>query len=154
MRDTNVKAEIIGGSPVFHNFIAGQALPADEGRITANTNPATGEAIGYFPDSTVRDVERAVSAADEAQQKWARTAPVARAAIVAKAAAILQERLETVARDLTREEGKTIGEARGETQNAIAKMNYAVGEAQRMAGETLPSADESVHLYTLREPLG
>lgn len=153
-KEKNVKTEVIGGSPVFHNFIGGQTLPADEGRTTANTNPATGETIGYFPNSTVRDVELAVSAADEAQQKWARTAPVVRAAIVAKAAAILQDRLETVARDLTREEGKTIGEARSETQNAIAKMNYAVGEAQRMAGETLPSADESVHLYTLREPLG
>jgi len=129
-------------------------MPASTGRSTPNVNPANGETIGRFPQSDARDAAEAVSAADGAMRAWAVLSPIARAAHVAKASAILSERVEEIARDLTREEGKTIGEARGEVQNGIAKLNFAASEAPRISGENLASADVAVHLYTMREPLG
>jgi aldehyde dehydrogenase (NAD+) len=140
--------------PVFHNFIAGEWRPPAEGRTSANVNPANGEVLGDFASSSATDIGLAVTAADEARAAWVAMSPIARSEYVAKAAGLLRERVETVARDLTREEGKTIGEARSEALNAVAKLNFAASEAIRLSGETLVSADTSVHLYTLREPLG
>lgn len=139
---------------VFHNYIAGGWKPALSGATASNINPAdSAESLGQFPLSGIEDIDLAISAAADAQPAWAATQPATRAGIVARAATILAGRADDVARDLTREEGKTIGEAKGEVSNSVAKMNYAVGDAPRLAGETVPGGD-GIHLYTLREPLG
>ncbi|MCB1461244.1 MAG: aldehyde dehydrogenase family protein [Nitratireductor sp.] len=141
-------------SIIFHNFIGGRQVEPTNGAYSRNINPANGEVIGEFADSGTDDTNSAISHAHEAQKAWAGMSTVARAAFVAKAAQILRERIDTIARDLTREEGKTIGEARGETLNGIAKLEFACSEALRITGETLPNADMGIQLYTLREPLG
>ena len=140
--------------PVYRNHIGGQWVPAREGDTRLNTNPANGLIIGRFAHSGRADVEAAVAAAQEARDAWGDVSPISRAEIVFRAASLLAERLDVVARDLTREEGKTLGEARAETRNAVVKLRYAAGEGQRLNGETLASGDEALHLYTLREPLG
>lgn len=140
-------------TPVFNNFIDGEWVPARDGRTSVNINPANRQTIGLFASSGKDDVARAVDAADKAGKKWLRTSPAARASVVNAAATIMEDRLEVIAHDLTCEEGKTIGEARAEVRNAIAKLKFAAAEGLRLAGETLPTA-EFDHLYTLREPLG
>ena len=142
------------GTPTFKNFIGGEWLSPADGQFRPDVNPSNGEVIGEFASSTAKDVSSAVTAADEARAGWVAISPIARAEYVAKAAALLSERIEVVSRDLTREEGKTIGEARGEALNAVAKLKFAASEALRLSGETLPNPDLAVHLYTLREPLG
>ena len=71
-----------------------------------------------------------------------------------KAAALLEARAEAVARDLTLEEGKTIGEARGETMRGVAILRYFAGQTSEPCGETYPSANPATFLYTTRVPLG
>lgn len=140
--------------PRFRNHIGGKWVPARDGSTRLNVNPANGESIGLFAHSGSTDVAMAVAAAQEAQKTWAQTSPLARADLVRHAATILAERIDTVACDLTREEGKTLAEARGETRNAVAKLKYAAAADLRMNGETLANAEDSLHLYTIREPLG
>ena len=142
------------GRRSFGNSIGGKILPAADGQTIENVDPATGDVLGRFAESSAEDVERAVAAAEDALPAWSALAPMARAAIVDKAADLIVERLDGIARDLTREEGKTLGEARGEALNAVAKLRFAVSEASHMNGETLASAEPALHLYTVREPLG
>ena len=58
------------------------------------------------------------------------------------------------ARDLTREEGKTLKEGIGETTRAVQILRYFAGEAQQPTGEHTPRPIRTTLLYTVREPLG
>ncbi|MGN6483165.1 MAG: aldehyde dehydrogenase family protein [Thermomicrobiales bacterium] len=143
------------GVPVFGNFINGEWAAAASGGTFANTNPANpSEVVGHFAASEAADVDAAVTAAADAYAGWAGTSAIARANILYKASEILNARLQEVARDLTREEGKTFREAVGETSRAVAILRYFAGELQQPDGEHYPSVNPNTLLFTVREPLG
>ena len=66
----------------------------------------------------------------------------------------MEERKEELAQILTREEGKTISEARGELTRAINVVEFCAGESRRMNGETIPSELPANFAYTIKEPHG
>ena len=74
--------------------------------------------------------------------------------ILYRAANILESRAESVARDMTREEGKTLPEARGEVNRAVNILRYYGGEGARLSGQLTPSERDRVVIQTLRRPLG
>ncbi|MCA9565220.1 MAG: aldehyde dehydrogenase family protein, partial [Myxococcales bacterium] len=121
------------------NYIDGKWEPAAAGRTSKNFNPATGEVIGTFPLSDEGDVNRAVAAAVAQREAWGHTPPPARANILFEAWRLMLERVDELAEALTREEGKVIGEARGEILKAAKLMEFIAGEGRRMKGETVPS---------------
>jgi aldehyde dehydrogenase (NAD+) len=71
-----------------------------------------------------------------------------------RAASILESRVAEVARDLTREEGKTIAESTGEVRRAVDVLRYYGGEGWRIGSDVLPSAASGQMLFTKREPIG
>ncbi|MFZ1755327.1 MAG: aldehyde dehydrogenase family protein [Caldilineaceae bacterium] len=138
----------------YKNLIAGEWVESASGETFANHNPANGELLGHFPSATTEDTQRAIDAAKEALSGWANTPPPARAAILDKASKIIDRRGDEFAKALTREEGKTFAEARGEVNRARDIFHYYAGEGWRVGGQTLPSNIPGELLYTRREPLG
>jgi 2,5-dioxopentanoate dehydrogenase len=139
----------------YQNLIGGQWVDASTGATFENRNPAKGdEVIGTFPMATREDGRRAIQAAREALPGWATLPPPARGVILDKASQIIDSRLDEMARILTREEGKTFAEARGEVMRARDIFRYYSGEGWRAGGEVLPSNTDGELLYTRREPLG
>jgi aldehyde dehydrogenase (NAD+) len=118
-------------------------------------NPArSGEVVAAVPVGGAGEVDAAITAAQAAFPEWRKTPAPARGAILGRAAELLAVRKDSVARDLTAEEGKTIGEATVEVQRAIDILRFFSGEGWRLAGESLPSSVPDTHLYTVKEPLG
>jgi acyl-CoA reductase-like NAD-dependent aldehyde dehydrogenase len=118
-------------------------------------NPARPEDVVTL--SAVADeeaVRRAVAAAGAAQRDWAASSSQVRGAVLERASAILASRLEDIAVDLTREEGKTLTESRGEVARAAAIFRFFGGEGWRMSGQTFPGAVADALIYTRREALG
>jgi aldehyde dehydrogenase (NAD+) len=141
--------------PNFKNYIAGEWVGSASGETFENHNPAnTKDVIGTFPAATKADVERAIEAANEALPGWANTPPPNRGAILDKMSQILDARQDEFARELTREEGKTLAEAKGEVLRARDIFKYYAGEGWRMGGQVLPSNIAGELLYTRREALG
>ncbi len=136
------------------NFIAGRWLDAKSGRTFERENPATGEIIGRFPDSGPEDVAAACLAAAEAYEAWRFMPAPKRAEILFRAAEIMLARKEDLARDVTREMGKVLVEARGDVQEAIDMTYYVGGEGRRQAGQTIPSELPSKLCMTVRQPFG
>jgi aldehyde dehydrogenase (NAD+) len=66
----------------------------------------------------------------------------------------MEDHKEELAQILTREEGKTIGESRGELQRSINVAEFCAGESRRMNGETIQSELPLNFAYTLKQPLG
>ena len=97
------------------NLIGGEWVGASDHATFETRNPACAdEVLAVFPSATAADAAQAAAAAAEAFPAWAATPAPARGAILFKAAELLTERLDEVARTLTREEGKTLAEATGE----------------------------------------
>jgi len=139
----------------YKNFINGKWIESSSTRTVNNVNPAnTDDVIGTNRQATREEVRAAVEAAAEAFEGWRRTPAPSRGKIVAKAARLMEAAKEELAATLTREEGKTIGEARGELQRSINVAEFCSGEARRMNGETIFSELPANFAYTIKQPLG
>src|SRR5262249_19327611 len=114
----------------------------------------TDEISGSNRQATREEARAAVEAAAEAFHGWRTTPAPARGKIVAKAARLMEGAKEELAQMLTREEGKTISEARGELQRSINVAEFCAGESRRMNGETIFSELPSNFVYTVKQPLG
>ena len=136
------------------NYIAGEWVGAASGGTFERRNPAaTAELVGTFPQSEQADVNAAVRHLAARHGEWADAAPESRADVLHQAAAILESRQEELARELVREEGKTLGEAAIETRRTPANLRMYAAEALRLTGQTFPSGDGALVL-TLRQPVG
>jgi acyl-CoA reductase-like NAD-dependent aldehyde dehydrogenase len=120
-----------------------------------NRNPAdTRDVIGLFPASTSEDVAAAVDAAREAYPKWKATPAPRRAELLYRLGQILVESKEAYSRDMTREMGKVLKEARGDVQEAIDMTFYTAGEGRRLHGYTTPSELPHKMAMCVRQSVG
>jgi aldehyde dehydrogenase (NAD+) len=139
----------------YRNFIAGKWTGSSSSKTAKNINPAnTDEVLGTVKQATREEARSAVEAAVEAFRGWRTTPAPARGKIVGKAARLFEENKEELARILTREEGKTLAESRGELQRSINVAEFCAGESRRMNGETIQSELPSNFAYTIKQPLG
>ncbi len=140
---------------IFGNFINGEWVNSASGKTFASINPANiDEEVARYQSSSAEDVRHAFSAAANAQPGWAAMPAPNRGTILSRAAEILEKRAEEVAVEMTREEGKTLPEAKGEVGRAINIFRYFGGEGARLTGETVPSERDGVFAFTFRKPLG
>ena len=146
---------VAAGTKTYQNYIDGVWMDASARETSENRNPANpADLIGLFPRSTPHDVDAAVRAARAAQPGWAALSPLKRGEFLLRAAAALESRADEIAADMTREEGKTLREARGETLRGVAILRYFSGEGAQAIGEVYPSANPATMLYTMHVPLG
>ncbi len=139
----------------YGNYIGGQWTPAENGATTASLNPANrDEVVGYVPLSTRLDLNRAVESAESARQAWSSLSGSQRGSFLYKAADILERRLDEIGHAMTREMGKTLVEAKGETARGAAILRYYAGEGMRAIGDVIPSTDADAFMFTTRVPLG
>jgi aldehyde dehydrogenase (NAD+) len=140
---------------VYKNYIDGDWVEPRGGTAIENRNPAdTGDLAGMFPASSEEDVALAVDAAAEAYKTWRLVPAPKRAEILFRAAELLVRRKEEFARDMTREMGKVLAEARGDVQEAIDMTYYMAGEGRRQFGKTTPSELPNKAAMCVRQPLG
>jgi aldehyde dehydrogenase (NAD+) len=139
----------------FHNHINGQWLPAACARTFDNTNPAdTRDLVGRFPASTAADAQAAVDAAAAAFDGWRKTPIGKRAKILLAAADHIEAKVDSFAKELTREEGKSLALARDEFLRSAQTLRFYAIEGQSFSGETYPNDDPDMLVYSQREPLG
>ncbi|MCA1815551.1 MAG: aldehyde dehydrogenase family protein, partial [Acidobacteria bacterium] len=139
----------------YRNYIGGAWIESTSDRTAPNLNPAnTDDVIGTVKLSTREEARRAVESASEAFRSWRSTPAPQRGRIVARFARLLEDDKESVAQILTREEGKTVAESRGEVQRAINVAEFCAGESRRMNGETIQSELPANFAYTIKQPHG
>lgn len=117
-------------------------------------NPATGQSIGKVAHAGIVDLDRALAAAQRGFDKWKNTPAHERAAVMRKAAALLRERADSIARLLTQEQGKPLVEARGEVMAGADIIEWFADEGRRVYGRIVPSRNLAAQQLVLKEPLG
>lgn len=135
-------------------FIGGKWKTAANQKTFSVENPATEEVLAHVPDAESDDVKEAIDCAVAAQVAWANTPAVERAAILTKAATILNERNERIANIITMEEGKPLEEARKEVASACGHLEWFAHEARRSFGEVIPANSNSKRILVMKRPVG
>lgn len=140
---------------VFLNHIDGEWTACQSGRTFDNINPAdTADLVGRFQASSAVDAQAAVAAAAAAFAGWKKTPVGKRAAILNRAAEHLEANADSIAAELTREEGKALALARDEVLRSAQTLRFYAVEGQTFTGEVFPNDDPDQLVYSQREPLG
>jgi len=139
--------------PEPRNLVGGRWVPGGDATV-AVVNPADGQVLTTIPDTSEAGVDEAVRAARAALPAWRSTTPFQRAAVLHRLAAAVREDLGELARLVTLEMGKPLGEARGETAKLADAFDYYAEEGVRVYGETIPNEQAGVTSIVRYEPVG
>ncbi|WP_353194536.1 NAD-dependent succinate-semialdehyde dehydrogenase [Pusillimonas noertemannii] len=135
-------------------LIANEWVEAASGKTIPVRNPATGQAIGTVAHAGIADLDRALAAAQSGFEAWRNASVYERAAVMRRAAALLRERAEDVARLLTQENGKPLAEARGEVNAGADIIDWFADEGRRVYGRIVPGRNVAAQQWVLKEPVG
>ena len=141
-------------TPHLQNYIDGRWTDAASGEAFEDLDPATGEVIATAAKSATGDVDRAVDAARRAANAWRLHPAPKRGEILYRAGEIMLRRKDDLARDMTREMGKVLAEARGDVQEGIDMTYYMAGEGRRQFGDVVPAELPNKWAMAMRAPLG
>lgn len=139
--------------PKASHFVDGSYLEDKAGAPIEVIYPATGEVIAVVHEATPAVVEAALASAARAQAAWAAMRPVDRARILRRAADLIRERNQDLARLETLDTGKPLQETLvADWPSGADALEYFAGLAPTVTGETIPLGRDFV--YTIREALG
>ena len=139
----------------YLNYIGGVWRSSASGETFDDRNPAhQSQVVGRFQKSSTSDVSDAIAAAHAAFPAWRDLPAPTRGDIILKAALLLEQRRDELARQMTQEMGKPLKETQGDLQTAIDFGKFVAGEARRPEGSTVPSAIPDKLCLTMRQPLG
>jgi acyl-CoA reductase-like NAD-dependent aldehyde dehydrogenase len=121
-------------------------------------NKYNGETVGVLPTARKEDMDEAIAAAERAEDTMADLPAHRRAEILLKAAMLMRERADDLAKTIAAEAGKALKFARAEVDRAISTFTIASEEAKRLHGETIPldavPAGEGYFGFWTRRPVG
>jgi succinate-semialdehyde dehydrogenase/glutarate-semialdehyde dehydrogenase len=140
--------------PDLYLLVDGERLGAPGRRTMPVVNPATGETLGQLPLATPADLDRALAATHKAWPVWRALGPQVRGKILHKAADLLRERSEVLARGATLEMGKTLPETRVELGHAAEIFDWYAEEGRRAYGRVLPQRVPGMRMTVVKEPVG
>ncbi|MBV9277920.1 MAG: aldehyde dehydrogenase family protein [Candidatus Eremiobacteraeota bacterium] len=137
-------------------LIAGDWRDAADGASYVDRNPATSDELAHVASASSADVDRAVQAARSAFDtgKWPTMAASRRAKVIYKLAQLIAERADQLALLEVRDNGKTIGTAKGELGAIVDTYEFYAGAVTKNYGATLPPPVPNYLAHTLLEPVG
>ncbi|MCB1822134.1 MAG: aldehyde dehydrogenase family protein, partial [Candidatus Competibacteraceae bacterium] len=143
-------------SRLFHQqcYIGGAWVDADHQETLAVTNPATGETLGSVPKLGVVEVNRAITAAQDAFAGWRAQTAKERSTLLRRWFNLMLEHQDDLAMLMTLEQGKPLTEARGEIAYAASFIEWFAEEAKRVYGDVIPPHQADKRIVVVKEPIG
>ncbi|MBP2280476.1 succinate-semialdehyde dehydrogenase/glutarate-semialdehyde dehydrogenase [Psychrobacter sp. PL19] len=135
-------------------LIKGSWHDASDATTLDVTNPFNGEIIGTVPSLTDQDINDAVAHSHEAQVTWAAKTAQERSVLLQKWADLIDDNKEDLAILMTAEQGKPLGESRGEIGYANSFIRWFAEEGKRVYGDVIPSAKSQLRYVVLKQPVG
>ncbi|WP_022683534.1 NAD-dependent succinate-semialdehyde dehydrogenase [Sphingobium bisphenolivorans] len=136
------------------NFIDGEWVQADSGKVIEVRNPSNGELVGTVPAMGVAETRRAIEAANAAFPQWRALVAKERGAILRRLYELMHENADDLAAIMTAEQGKPFAEAKGEVAYAAGFLEWFAEEGRRVYGETMPAHVPGRRVIVTKEPIG
>jgi len=140
--------------PTVQLHINGEWRAARSGQTIPVLNPATEEVIGTVAHAGRDDLDEALAAAEQGFAVWKKVSAFERSKLMRKAADLLRSRADDIARLMTLEQGKPVGEAKVETLAAADIIDWFAEEARRAYGRVIPARAEGIYQLVVKEPVG
>lgn len=136
------------------NLVGGEMIDDwGQGHATV-VNPYDGQAIGRVPDISHQGMAATLDAARRGQAAMADLPVVERERLLLRWSRLISEHREQLAVILMSEQGKPIGEARGEIDYALSFVDWYAAQARRIEGDILDSPVPGQQILVSREPVG
>src|SRR5262245_35170994 len=136
------------------NFINGEWTAPRTADYSEVINPATGEVLATCPQSGPEDVSAAVEAASAAFPGWRSTPAQDRVQYLFRLKRLVEEHYDEIASTTTRENGKTLTEARAELQRGVENIETACSIPTLMQGYNSEDVARGIDEIMIRQPLG
>jgi succinate-semialdehyde dehydrogenase/glutarate-semialdehyde dehydrogenase len=117
-------------------------------------NPATEKPLARLPHASQSDLDAALAAAEKGFKVWRATSAYDRAKVLRKAASLVRERAEVIARIMTQEQGKVFGESRLEVLTTADIIEWFAEEGRRAYGRIIPGRVKNTRQIVVQEPVG
>jgi succinate-semialdehyde dehydrogenase/glutarate-semialdehyde dehydrogenase len=135
-------------------FVGGAWGAAESGETFTAESPATGEQIGEVPQGGRSDAQRAIAAANDAANGWARLTAFERAALMHRVGDEIEKRRDELAHVLTLDQGKPLHESRDEVEELVAYWRNAAEDGKRLEGRLANSFTPGKRVMLVRRPRG
>jgi len=136
------------------NYIDGEWVESESDDLLIVENPGNGEILAEVPMSTKSEVNSAVNAAKRAFDEWKHVPITERITYITRLKDLLEEKVNEIAAITTKEHGKTLDEARGDTKRLMENVYAALGLPSLVQGNVLWNLTTEIDEYFVREPLG
>ncbi|MBZ6378429.1 succinate-semialdehyde dehydrogenase (NADP(+)) [Pacificimonas flava] len=133
-------------------YLAGEWTGSEQ-RI-AVTNPATGETIANVPKMGAPETKAAIDAAEAAMADWSRRTAKDRAGVLRKWADLMKAHRDDLAVIMTAEQGKPLGESRGEIDYSASFLEWFGEEGKRVYGDIIPGHQPDKRILVMKQPVG
>jgi len=140
--------------PQLALLIDGEWLPTGSRSSQPVIDPATQQPLGTLPHATIEDLDRALAAAQKGFRTWRAMSAFDRYQIIRKAADLVRQRKDHIARILTQEQGKIAAEAQLEVAVSADIFDWYAEEGRRAYGRIIPSRTAGVRQMVIQEPVG
>ena len=135
-------------------FIGGHWTPAQAGGTIEIIDPATEDLVTLAAQAQAEDVNAAIAAAQSAYLEWKKVPAWDRSKVLRKAAQLVEQRADAIARQLTIECGKPLGQSKAEVISAYELIDWYADEARRIFGQTLEGRNDNNRFFIMHEPVG
>ena len=140
--------------PTIQLYIDGHWRAGAAARSLPVHNPATGTVMGQVACAETSDLEEVAAAAERGFAVWKRISAFERYKTMRKAAQLLRDRVDHVARLMTLEQGKPLAEARMEILAGADTIDWFAEEGRRAYGRVIPARQHDVYQLVVKEPVG
>ncbi|WP_342643995.1 NAD-dependent succinate-semialdehyde dehydrogenase [Rhodoligotrophos ferricapiens] len=135
-------------------YIDGKWTPSADGKADPVINPANENKLGTVAHASIADLDQALAAAERGFEIWRNVSAFDRSKLMRKAADLLRERAESIARIMTLEQGKPLAQSRMEVLGAADTIDWFAEEARRTYGRIVPSRTAGVDQLVYKRPVG
>ena len=136
------------------HFINGARVEGASGRLHDVYNPTTGDVQSKVSLASAAEVTSAIDAAERAFPAWAAVNPQRRARVLFNFKTLVEKDMDTLAKLISSEHGKTLPDARGDVQRGLEVIEFACGIPHLQKGDYTEAAGPGIDVYSMRQPLG
>jgi malonate-semialdehyde dehydrogenase (acetylating)/methylmalonate-semialdehyde dehydrogenase len=141
-------------APTVKLWINNKAVESKTKEYIDLYNPATNEVIAKVPKSTQSEMNEAVDSCAQAFKTWSKTTPIFRQQIMFKLQHLIKENMKELAKNITKEQGKTLPDAEGDVLRGLQVVEHACSLTFLQMGSTLPGIAKDMDCHSYRVPLG
>ena len=140
--------------PRVKHFLDGKFVDSKTDTWIPLYDPATNAQIAWVPQATPAELDAAADSSHRAFQAWREVPVQQRVRVFFKYAQLIRDNTEALAALITKEQGKTLADARGDVFRGLEVVEHACSTPSLIMGETAENLSSFVDTYSYRQPLG